>query len=38
MDGENERMATMQGFSFYNIPEISVKLDFSMFLGVSYNK
>ena len=36
MESENGRMATMEGFPFYNIPAISAKLDVSMFLGLSY--
>ena len=34
MDSENGKLAPMEGFTFYNIPEIRAKLDISIFLGV----
>ncbi len=38
MEGENGRMATMEGSPFYNIPEIWAKLDVWMCLGLSYKR
>ena len=34
MDSENGRLAPMEGFSFYNVPEIRAKLDISIYLRV----